>query len=332
MQRNFFGLNTEVTTIYFGGGTPSVLSQQELTEILNAVYKNFVVAKSAELTFECNPDDLDKTYLQELKKLGINRLSIGIQSYNDQILQWMNRSHNSKQALESVYFAAETGFNDITVDLIYGVPQLVPKEWEDTVNKTLLLPINHLSSYSLTLEENTPYNKLVKQGKYIKPDNDLAADHYQTLVTLVKEQGWEHYEVSNFCKEGIYAVHNTAYWQRQPYLGIGPSAHGFKENKRFWNVSNNKAYIQSIVKTKLPQEIEVLKSNNELNEVLLTGLRTKWGVNLSELKQKFGWDPPNHLITEWQEKGWLKLDGSQLLVTEEGMLFSDYISTELFMV
>ena len=200
-RKDFFDPKETINSIYFGGGTPSVLSIKEIDEILGAVYSHYNVEKNAEITFECNPDDLTQDYLRELKFVGINRLSIGVQSFNDEHLKWMNRSHDASQSKKSIEYAAEAGFNNITLDLIYGLPQLSNKEWSANLNEALSLPINHLSAYSLTMEENTPYIKLVNQGKYKKPSDGISSNHYQILVQQTTDLGWEHYEVSSFCKQ-----------------------------------------------------------------------------------------------------------------------------------
>ncbi len=290
LRKEFISSNEAIESIYFGGGTPSVLSIAELEQIFETIHVSFDVATEVEVTFECNPDDLSLDFLKELKSVGVNRLSIGLQSFNDEILTWMNRSHNSQQSVQCVLDAAEVGFDKITIDLIYGIPQLSDTEWRETVLRALQLPVNHLSAYSLTLEENTPYEKLVKQQKYEKPNNDLASDHYSSLIEIINQQGWEHYEVSNFCKPGNYSKHNTSYWQNKKYLGIGPSAHSFNGESRLWNVSNNATYLEKLDSGVATYEQENLSPQDRLNETLLTGLRTKWGVNLNALKTIFGYD------------------------------------------
>ncbi len=332
-RRDFFGSEEVIDTIYFGGGTPSVLTMQEIDEILGSVYETFNVSKNAEITFECNPDDLSLDYLKTLKLVGINRLSIGLQSFNEEHLVWMNRSHTAMQSLQCVHDAASVGFKDITIDLIYGVPQLQDDEWRATVKKALALPINHLSAYSLTLEENTPYKKLVQQKKYKQPDEDQSSSHYEILIDEINAAKWEHYEVSNFCKEGNYSKHNTAYWQQKKYLGIGPSAHSFNLENRSWNVSSNKEYLQLIADNKKTFETEELDKIDRLNETLLTGLRAKWGVNLADIKGFYAYDIEELFAEElayWQSTHWAKLDGDILRLTDKGLLFADYIASELF--
>ena len=333
-RKSFIG-KEEVKTIYFGGGTPSVLSADNISEILEEVYFQYTVNDNAEITFECNPDNLSEEYLEGLKNCGINRLSIGIQSLNDASLTWMNRSHNVEQALQAINSAAALGFYDMSVDLIYGIPMLTEHEWRQTLKRTLAMPINHLSAYSLTLEENTPYNKLVEQKKYKKPNDDEASLHFEILLEEIKLAGWEHYEVSNFCKEGNYSKHNTAYWQNVKYLGIGPSAHSFDGKSRYWNVRSNKEYILKIQAGESVSESEELSTKDIVNEALLTGLRTKWGVNLSEVKERYKYDiaaTNQNQIMEWQQKDWLEMKDGVLRLRADGFLFADYIASELFLL
>ena len=333
-RKNFIG-QEEVKTIYFGGGTPSVLSAGNISEILKEVYAQYTVNDNAEITFECNPDDLSKEYLKGLKECGVNRLSIGIQSLNDESLTWMNRSHNVTQALQAIDSAAALGFCDMSIDLIYGIPMLTEDEWRQTLKRALAMPINHLSAYSLTLEENTPYNKLVEQKKYKKPNDDEASRHFEILLEEIKLAGWEHYEVSNFCKAGNYSKHNTAYWQNVKYLGIGPSAHSFDGKSRHWNVRSNKEYIQKTQAGESVSESEELSTKDIVNEALLTGLRTKWGVNLAEVKEQYEYDiaaTNQTQIMEWQQKDWLEMKDGVLRLRADGFLFADYIASELFVL
>ena len=334
-RKDFFEPTQSISSIYFGGGTPSVLSVEELDQILGTVYQCFQVDKAAEITFECNPDDLTQAYLTAIKFAGINRLSIGVQSFNDEHLQWMNRSHNASQSIRCVNDAALVGFKDITIDLIYGVPQLSNQEWTDTISKALRLPINHMSAYSLTMEENTPYAKLVNQKKYEKPEDDVASSHYAILTEQMQKHGWEHYEVSSFCKKGNFSRHNTGYWNGQPYLGIGPSAHSYSRTHRIWNVRDNASYIGCIQAGEDVSEMEELTANDHINERLLTGLRTQWGVNHQEIKRKYGYDILalfSEEIAYWISNQWLILEGEELRLTSAGFLFADHIASTLFAV
>jgi len=332
MRKNMLERNA-VKSVYFGGGTPSILTLGEIENILNQAYTLFEVEDTAEITLECNPDDLDEQYLKGLKDLGFNRLSIGIQSFNDDHLQWMNRSHNNTQSMKCIESAAEVGFQDLTIDLIYGLPQLNMEEWKATVDQALQLPINHLSAYSLTLEESTPYHKLVSQKKYEKPNNEEAAKHYNYLNEAIREIGWQQYEVSNYCKNENYAKHNTSYWQHKKYLGLGPSAHSYDLENRYWNVRSNQEYIDKILTNKTAYEVEKLSLKDQFNEEVLTGLRTKWGVELVSLKSRFGEDVLNQYeveISTWKANNWIKSLTPQMVLTTEGMLYADYIASELF--
>ena len=334
IRKDFFDPKETISSIYFGGGTPSVLSIKEIDEILGAVYSHYNVEKNAEITFECNPDDLTQDYLRELKFVGINRLSIGVQSFNDEYLKWMNRSHDASQSKKSIEYGAEAGFNNITLDLIYGLPQLSNKEWSANLNEALSLPINHLSAYSLTMEENTPYIKLVNQGKYKKPSDDISSSHYQILVQQTTDLGWEHYEVSSFCKPGNYSKHNSSYWSGNKYIGVGPSAHSYDGNSRYWNVSDNKSYLECISTKKRYFESEELTVSNRVNEYLLTGLRTKWGVDLELLSNKYDYNVMSLFeknIKYWISLNWLEMKDSNMKLTNKGMLFADHISSTLFL-
>ena len=333
LRQNYLAELTPLNSIYFGGGTPSVLQLSEVEAILDTITRSIAVSLEAEVSFECNPDDLSVDYLKGLKSLGINRLSIGTQSFESDILQWMNRSHTAEQAWRSIHDAADNGFNDITIDLIYGIPQLDTRRWEDTLNKAFQLPINHLSAYSLTLEQNTPYFRLVQQKKYHQPDQDLAGDHYDILVETMAQRGWEHYEVSNFCKEGNYSRHNTAYWQNANYLGIGPGAHSYNGVERSWNISNNKKYIEAISERSLPLEVEQLTPNDKHNEYILTQLRTMWGADLKRMKEEWSSDLVADYraeIDQWVEQGLMRVSDDRMLLTENGFLYADAISASLF--
>ncbi len=332
--RRDFIKKESIETIYFGGGTPSILTSEEIKGLVHSIRKEYDVADDVEITLEANPDDLSYSYLKELFSVGVNRLSVGIQSFDDEHLKWMNRSHTNEQSEQCIKDAALVGFRDITIDLIYGLPQLSSDQWLRTVKKALDLPINHLSAYSLTLEQQTPYDKLVRQKKYKEPDNDLAAEHFRILVEKANDLGWEHYEVSNFCKFGNYSKHNTSYWQNKRYLGIGPSAHSFDGENRSWNVSSNAKYLEKIARNVPTFSLEKLKTTNKVNEYLLTGLRTKWGVDLVWLSS-YGYDlnlDYKDKLTEWASKGWIIMDNASLKLTTKGFLFADFIASELFWV
>ena len=332
-KTTFFSKSETVETIYFGGGTPSLLSADEIGSLLNTVRRNYNIGPNPEITLECNPDDLNPIYLAELFEVGVNRLSIGIQSFDDAILKWMNRSHTNNQSLACIEAAGKVGFKDLTIDLIYGVPGLTDEKWTETIDFALKLPINHLSAYGLTLEQNTPYAKLVAQKKYKEPSDESTSNHYEILIDRIKKANWEHYEVSNYCKSGNYSKHNTSYWQQKKYLGVGPSAHSFDLKNRYWNVNSNKSYVDKMQVGETTWEFEMLTNTDKLNEVLLTGLRTQWGVNIEALKINFGYNLlARHAdeFTYWKNQGQVIIDGEWLKLTEKGWLFADYISSQLF--
>lgn len=329
----FFADNETIETIYFGGGTPSLLTPDEIYSLLSTIKNSYQVASNVEITLECNPDDLKSAYLSQLFKIGVNRLSIGIQSFDDAILKWMNRSHTNEQSLACIEAAGQVGFKDLTIDLIYGVPGLTDEKWIQTIDFALQLPINHLSAYGLTLEQNTPYAKLVTQKKYKKPSDESTSRHYEILVESIKNANWEHYEVSNYCKVRNYSKHNTSYWKQKKYLGVGPSSHSFDLNKRYWNVNSNAAYVKKVQANETTWEFEKLTEADKINELLLTGLRTQWGVNIEVLKEDFGYEVLNQHATEiayWQREGQMILSKNWLKLTEKGWLFADYISSQLF--
>ncbi len=278
---------TSIESIYFGGGTPSTLTDQQLTDILNTIYGQFSVAPNAEITLECNPDDLDRERLPLLRSL-VNRLSIGTQSFDESDLKWMNRSHNAAQAKNSVEWAATAGFDSITIDLIYGLPQADLASWERNVTQALELPINHLSCYCLTIEPGTPLAYQVKKKRITPASEEAASSQFEHLQSWVTAAGFEQYEVSNFAQKGAYAKHNSAYWKRKPYLGIGPSAHSLIGSERSWNTANNKTYLLAINSGTRPHESETLTEVDVFNEMIMTGLRTAWGIDMNQLNQLVG--------------------------------------------
>lgn len=333
LQTSFFPKGTKIQTIYFGGGTPSVLDKAELGNILEDLHKTFAIDKDVEICLEANPDDLGREKLKELKDIGINRLSIGIQSLDQNILEWMNRSHTVKQAFQSVSDASDLGFSQVNIDLIYGVPGLSSEYWKEQVETVLNWPINHLSAYSLTLEEKTAYAHLVSKNKYRAPDDEQAAVHYAILNSLIEGSDWQQYEVSNYCKAENYSKHNTAYWTGKAYLGLGPSAHSFDGQKRLWNVSSNAAYIQGLATNDLKQESEILSKSDQINEYILVSMRTKWGLSISKLKKEFDYDlidARRKTIEQYVDNEMLTLEGDKLRLNSRGMLFADALSSELF--
>ncbi len=331
-NQNFFKMQP-IETLYFGGGTPSVLPIEDIKRILDTVSENYLVLSEPEITLEANPDNLTKEYCKELKETGINRLSIGIQSFFDDHLKWMNRSHNAEQALVCVQNAVDAGISNISIDLIYGFPSLTDEQWQANLEKAQALPINHLSCYCLTVEERTPLHKLIETGRYQVSDEDLAASHFHLLLDWVKENNWEHYEISNFCRNGFYSKHNTGYWQHKTYLGIGPSAHSYNLSHRRWNVKDNKQYIESWQENKPIFIEELLSVSEKLNDYILTFLRTKWGLNMDKASEISGSDfykQNKKTIEKYESVQLLEVKDATIFLTDDGKLYADGIAAEFF--
>ena len=279
-------LRDSVATIYFGGGTPSLLTVEEIKDILTVIETHYKVGTGAEITLEANPDDLSIGKIKALSHTKINRLSIGIQSFFDEDLEYMNRAHTAKDALDSLKYAKEF-FENITVDLIYGIPGMTIDRWKQNLEQIFYLKIPHLSSYALTVEEKTALASFIKKGKYPPVNESLARAHFELLVKECRKNKMIQYEISNFAWPGYYSKHNSAYWKREHYLGIGPSAHSFVGNSRSWNIDNNNLYVKAIAKNELPSEQELLTNKDVFNEMIMTGLRTIWGIDLEEISATF---------------------------------------------
>jgi oxygen-independent coproporphyrinogen-3 oxidase len=286
-MRNTEFQNEVVETIYFGGGTPSVLTTEEIEFLISEVYNHYTVVQNPEITLEANPDDLSSERIIELSKSRINRLSIGIQSFFEDDLQLMNRAHNSAEAIKCLEEATHY-FNNISLDLIYGIPGMSNEKWKQNIETALSFGISHISSYALTVEPKTALNKLIQTGKITKPNDESAQEHFSILVETLEANDFIHYELSNFGKANYFSKNNSAYWLGKKYLGIGPSAHSYDGVSRSWNVSNNTLYLKSIQEDKLPNEIEVLSISDRYNEYIMTGLRTIWGVSLDRIETEFG--------------------------------------------
>ncbi len=323
-----------IETIYFGGGTPSLLSLEELQRLLSSIRQNYKLAKNAEVTLEVNPDDIDEEKLKGWKLEGINRLSIGVQSFFQEDLDWMNRAHNSKQAIEGLKLAA-WHFDNITVDLIYGSPGLTHEKWEENVRSVLELDIPHISCYALTVEEKTPLAKMIRESRSVNVDPEIQAQQFLLLMKWMEMAGYEHYEISNFAKPGFRSRHNSSYWGSAPgkakkYLGIGPAAHSYNGTERAWNISNNVQYIRSTLEGKTIKEIETLNATQELNEYIMTSIRTMEGIDISLI-------PAEQIerILRIGEKfivnGLMKKTGDHLHLTKEGRLLADGIAADLFL-
>ncbi|GAB3172860.1 radical SAM family heme chaperone HemW [Telluribacter humicola] len=324
----------EIHTIYLGGGTPSLLDEEELSLLLNTIHTHFSVRSTAEITLEANPDDLTDQKLEQFVKAGVNRLSIGIQSFDEAHLKHLHRIHTAVEAGDSVKRAQDLGITNISVDLIYAVPAPDHTILEKDVQKVLALDVPHISAYCLTVEPQTVFGNWLKKGK-IKPiDEEFAARQFEYVVKSLAEGGYEQYEISNFARNSHYSRHNSAYWQRRPYLGVGPSAHSYNGTSRQYNISNNAQYLTALHKGEIPTTIEQLTPADQVNEYLLTGLRTKWGCRLdmlSELSNGNFLARQGKEIFRLIESGWLYLHDETLLLTESGKLFADRITSELFL-
>lgn len=334
--------NITVDTIYFGGGTPSLLSNVELESIIDAIYSNFTVHLNPEITLEANPDDLTPSRIEQLSKTRINRLSIGVQSFFESDLKQMNRAHNATEAKTCLEYATRY-FSNITIDLIYGIPNMSIVQWQENLDIALSFGIKHISSYALTVEPKTALDRFVKTGKYPPIDDTLALAHFNYLIKKTEEAGFVHYEISNFGKEHYFSKHNTAYWQGKPYLGVGPSAHSFSATTRSWNIANNTKYIEAITNNKLPSTVECLSVQDLYNEYVMTGLRTIWGVSLSRIELDFGVDYMAYLkkmSKSYVDKGLLVLEKQNrenkqeeiLKTTNKGKFLVDGIASQLFKI
>lgn len=324
----------QLETIYFGGGTPSLLGDH-LMKMLETASRFFDLSRLTEVTLEANPEDVTDENLKCWKRSGINRLSIGVQSFFDDDLQWMNRLHTGAQAFDSVQRARDSGITAINLDLIYGLPETPIGKWQENVGRFLELDPEHLSAYHLTVEKKTALDSRVRKGLIHMPaDSDVVAQ-LTYLEDETRAKGWERYEISNFCRDGKYALHNTNYWRGKPYMGIGPSAHSFDGKSRRWNVANNELYLRNLGKNDDWFETEELSANDMANETIMLGLRTQWGVDASEVNRLLGFDHlgDNHAeLISFIAKGWVLRDGNRLLLSREGRHYADHIASELFVI
>jgi len=331
LQKDYLQGQT-IETIYFGGGTPSILSVKDINLLLDTITQLHTVSATAEITLEANPDDLDKAKIQELRQTAVNRFSIGIQSFFDEDLLWMNRVHRGQEAEASVKRAQDSGFENITVDLIYGYPLLTDTKWKYNLNKVFELGVPHVSSYSMTVEPQTALASFIRNLKQPAMNEQQSAAQFTYLMETMQIRGFEHYEISNFCKPGHYSRHNSNYWRGVSYLGIGPSAHSYNGEVRQWNIANNPKYMQSVMTGKLPAEIEELTETNRLNEYIMTSLRTSWGLNLDVLNSIVAGTAAllNKAALPYLEKGWITQKQNIIILTQTGKLYADHITAELF--
>lgn len=330
LQRDYLQ-NQTVETIYFGGGTPSLLPIDNLKLIIDNLTKQFHVVADAEITLEANPDDITEENLKAWKTIGINRLSIGVQSFFDEDLQWMNRLHNALSATDNLQLAIKH-FDNITLDLIYGTPTLTDEKWKANLEKIFELKVPHLSCYALTVEPKTALQKMIALKKKENVNNEQQSRQFLQLMDWAKEKGYEHYEISNFAKPGYRSNHNSSYWRGKHYLGLGPSAHSYNGTTRQWNVANNALYIQSLKQDKIAFESETLSLIQQLNEYIMISLRTIEGIDLNKVKEKWGEEASSKLLKASIriQNSKLKIQNSKLILTNEGKLFADGIAAELF--
>ena len=334
LRKSVFDQQT-INSIYFGGGTPSLLSEEDLTRIFETLFTSFRVSPLAEITLEANPDDLSPEKIKVLKNTPINRLSIGVQSFRDEDLRFMKRAHNAKEALSSIKSCKQAGFTNLTIDLIYGTPGMDTSAWLENLNIAFDLDIPHISSYALTVEPNTELHHQILHQKVSNVDENQSAAQFEILTSQMKRNGYEQYEISNFCKPGAYSKHNSSYWKKDMYLGLGPSAHSFYDNKRLWNVSNNTKYVKSLAQNLLPLQEEVLSLEDRYNEYVMTSLRTKWGCSIAEIENNFS----SELAAYFRNEIELYVSTENVLVkkevyylSEKGKLLADKIASDLFKV
>ena len=322
-----------IETIYFGGGTPSLLSDKELEIIFSAIYTNFQLATAPEITLEANPDDLTRQKLVELKSIGVNRLSIGIQSFDDTVLTFFNRAHSATEALQCVALSREVGFDNLSLDLIYSIPGQDLTGWKKNIEQAISLQPEHISAYSLTVEDKTVFGHRQKKGTLKPLEERESIENFEVLIDSLVLAGFEQYEISNFCKPGYYSKHNSSYWKQKKYLGVGPSAHSYNFESRQSNISNNSQYTKSINSGTVPCEIEILNKENKINEYIFTTLRTQWGCDIEYLKKELGYDLlQSKVLKMLLEKQFINLENKVLTLTRSGKFLADQIALDLFVL
>lgn len=325
----------EINTIYLGGGTPSVLLVDELKSLLDTIFLNYKVSQDAEITMEANPDDLSQAFLSFIREIGFNRLSMGIQSFSEQDLKLMNRRHGVMQAIQSVKWAKTAGFRNISIDLIYGLPNQTLEEWERNVQVAVQLDVQHVSAYNLTYHEGTVFYDQLKKGILKELPDELSLQQFEILIRTLKDAGFEHYEISNFCKPGFYSKHNSSYWKNQKYLGVGPSAHSFDLVSRRWNVSSIGAYLDGIENSKPYSESEILTEQDRYNDYIITGLRTIWGVSEELIKSEFSAAYLDHfqkVSEKYLQSGKVIRTSEKVSLSPEGLFISDQIMADFMVV
>jgi oxygen-independent coproporphyrinogen-3 oxidase len=336
IRKEYINHSEIVETIYFGGGTPSICPSEDINNIIDTLIELHQVNSTAEITLEANPDDINPQKLIEWQDAGVNRLSIGIQSFVENDLKWMNRAHTVEQGFQSIQLAQQQGFKNITIDLIYGTPTLTDQQWEQNVQTAIALNIPHLSCYALTVESKTALAKMIDLNKKEKVDTEKQARQFELLMDWLKKAGYEHYEISNFAKPGYRSRHNSSYWQNKQYLGLGPSAHSFNGASRQWNISNNALYINSLEEGVVPFELENLTPTQQVNEYIMTSLRTLEGISIAEIFKRVGPEKTDNMINtakRWILTGHIEKSNSEKFIqlTSKGKLFADRIASDLFM-
>lgn len=331
LRKNY--LNSDpIETIYFGGGTPSQLQANDFEQIFNAIANLYDISSCKEITLEANPDDISAEYLDMLKSFPFNRISLGIQSFNDETLHFLNRRHNRKQAIDAVHLCQDSGFHNLSIDLMYGLPKQTNETWETNLTEALLLKVPHISAYHLTYEKGTALYQKMQKGIISPLDEETSVQLFHTLIDKLTDAGYIHYEISNFCMQGSFAHHNTAYWSNQKYLGIGPAAHSYDHHSRQWNIASLPDYIQKIINGELFYEKEILDTKTLYNDYILTHLRTMWGINLNDLSDRFGNEFSEYFIRQAKPyiiKKWLKKEKDTIQLTNDGILISDSIFCDL---
>ena len=325
----------ELISLYFGGGTPSLINNSSLNLILNKIREHYLITSKTEITIECNPEDLNEEKLKFLKKIGVNRLSIGVQSFKDEDLIFMNRSHNSKQALNSIENAKSVGFKNISIDLMYSLPNQSINDWKKNLKIAFELNIQHISSYSLSIEEKTKLRHLINKNILTELSDIDSQKHFQLLIDECKKNNFIQYEISNFGEKDCFSIHNKNYWMGQEYLGIGPSAHSFNGKSRRWNISNNTKYINHLKNNILPFDEEKLKNSDKFNEYIMTSLRTIWGVDLNTLRKRFGDEIYTNFsiqIKKWIKSKHLNIEKNKIFLTTKGKYISDTITSDFFII
>ncbi|MBS3768787.1 MAG: radical SAM family heme chaperone HemW [Bacteroidales bacterium] len=331
LQKDFLG-NRKIQTLYFGGGTPSVLASEDLECIFERLNATFGIDEEAEITVECNPDDVSVDFFSELKSIGFNRLSLGVQSFHEEDIKFLGRRHTVRQNYLAIEWAQQTGFKNISIDLIYGLPGSTSNRWKQTLETAFDFPFKHLSAYHLTIEPGTHFGVLFKKGELSEISEEDSLDQFRILMEYSKNMGFEHYELSSFALPGYYSRHNTGYWWQKPYLGLGPSAHSYNGEMRQWNVAHINTYIHSVLNGKIPCEKEFLTMQDRFNEYLITRLRTQWGVDLATIEGKFGRGYKDHFLTaarSFLDQQYLERNGNIVALTNKGKFISDAIIREV---